>query len=656
MNALSSEEARIRRALRRSLVAIAGLAAVGLAIFLANRASQPQEIPEEADVSGPALLPPAAIEPPSIQFTDITESAGIRFVHENGAYGERLLPETMGGGVAFFDHDGDGDQDLLLINSDYWPWRPVPPSRPTSRLYRNLGDGTFEDVSSMAGFDLTLYGMGVAVGDYDGDGHVDAYVTALGGNRMLRNVGGRFIDVTEAVGVAGDADAWSTGAAFFDYDRDGDLDLFVCNYVRWSPEIDREVDYRLTGVGRAYGPPTDFPGTDSYLFRNDGGRFTDVSAASGIRVPNAATGLPEGKGLAALPVDVNGDGWPDIAVANDTVRNFLFLNRGDETFREAGIELGLAFDPGGLATGAMGIDAAHFANDDRLAIAIGNFANEMTSFYVSRADADQFSDDAIVAGVGADSRRALTFGLLFFDADLDGRMDLFAANGHVEPEIARVQASQSYAQPAQLFWNCGAQCTRPFQFVGGTLDTPLIGRGAAYADVDGDGDLDLALTQAGGRAVLLRNDQHLGNHWLRLKLRAQPPNVHAIGASVILKAGATQQFRSVMLSRSYLSQVESVLTFGLGAIERVDAIIVTWPGGETETWIDLEADRLHTLREGRAGLKVTVRRSPDRLLDHSRASRGPLHGRYGSFQHRLDDPLPWRNRVRPTHQRRKVRR
>ena len=598
MTAVAPEEARIRRALRRSLVAMALLAAVGLTVFLATRAYRPQEIPEEADVFGPAPLPPATVAPPSIPFTDITASAGIRFVHENGAYGERLLPETMGGGVAFFDYDGDSDQDLLFINSDHWPWRPDPASRPTSRLYRNLGDGSFEDVSPAVGLNLTLYGMGVAVGDYDGDGHVDAYVTALGGNRMMRNVGGRFVDVTAAVGVAGSADAWSTGAAFFDYDRDGDLDLFVCNYVRWSPQMDREVDYRLTGIGRAYGPPTDFPGTDSYLFRNDGGRFTDVSAAAGIQVSNAATGLPEGKGLAALPMDVNGDGWPDIAVANDTVRNFLFLNRGDGTFREAGIELGLAFDPGGLATGAMGIDAAHFANDARIGIAIGNFANEMTSFYVSRAGADVFSDDAIVVGIGADSRRVLTFGLVFLDADLDGRLDLFAANGHVEPEIARVQASQSHAQPAQLFWNCGVQCARPFRLVADTLKAPYVARGAAYADIDADGDLDLALAQAGAAAVLLRNDQELGNHWLRLKLRAPPPNVHAIGARAIVETSGSRQSRTVMPSRSYLSQVAPVLTFGLGAEERVDAVTVIWPDGKTETWTGLETDRVHILQRG----------------------------------------------------------
>ena len=600
MNGLSSGEARIRRASLQSLGAIAILAAAGVAVFLGTRPWQPQEIVEEADISGPIPVPEAAVKPPQIKFTDVTESAGIHFVHQNGAYGERLLPETMGGGIAFLDYDSDGDEDLLLINSDRWPWRPAPPSRPTSHLYRNLGSGTFEDVSSAAGFDLTLYGMGAAVGDYDGDGYLDVYVTALGRNRMMRNVGASFIDVTDAIGVAGEADAWSTGAAFFDYDGDGDLDLFVCDYVQWSPEIDREVDYRLTGVGRAYGPPTDFAGADNTLFRNDGERFTDVSAEAGIRVSNPATGLPGGKALAALPVDVDGDGWLDVAVANDTVRNFLFVNRGDGSFREVGVEMGLAFDNAGLATGAMGIDAAHFANDDRLAIAIGNFANEMTSFYVSRPGADLFSDDAIVAGVGAESRRALTFGLLFLDADLDGRVDLFAANGHVEPEIARVQASQSYAQPAQLFWNCGARCTRAFQLVEGVPATPRVARGAAYADIDGDGDLDLALTQAGGPAVLLRNDQRLGNHWLRLKLRAPTPNVHAIGARAIVEASGTRQVRTVMPSRSYLSQVEPVLTFGLGATERVDAVTVIWPDGGTETWTDLEADHVHILRKGQS--------------------------------------------------------
>ena len=598
MNSPSAGEARIRRALLRSLGGLAILAVAGVAVYLATRLSAPPEIVEEAEVSGPKPAPRTTIQPPAIQFTDITQSAGIDFVHENGAYGERLLPETMGGGVAFFDYDADGDQDLLFVNSDHWPWRPAPPTRPTSHLYRNLGGGTFEDVSTAAGLDLTLYGMGVAVGDYDGDGDLDAYITALGGNRLLRNVDGRFIDVTDAVGVAGADDAWSTGAAFFDYDRDGDLDLFVCNYVRWSPEIDREVDYRLTGVGRAYGPPTDFAGVDNTLFRNDGGRFRDVSAESGIQVANPATGLAVGKALAALPVDVNGDGWLDVAVANDTVRNFLFLNRQDGSFREASVELGLAFDTAGLATGAMGIDAAHFANDERLAIAIGNFANEMTSFYVSRAGANLFSDDAIVAGIGAESRRALTFGLLFLDVDLDGRLDLFAANGHVEPEITKVQASQRYAQPPQLFWNCGSRCTRPFQLLDGTLDTPIVGRGAAYADIDGDGDLDLALTQAGGSAVLLRNDQRLGNHWLRLKLRARSPNVHAIGARVIVEASSKRQFRTVMPSRSYLSQVEPTLTFGLGTANRVDMVTIIWPDGETKTWIDLQADRLHVLTRG----------------------------------------------------------
>lgn len=603
---VTADEARIRSAFRRSIAVIAIIGAVALAAFLWWDPSQRDPLVSEYEVHGPQAPNAEPVAIPQLRFTDITLAAGIDFVHESGAYGDRLLPETMGGGVAFLDYDDDGHQDLLLINSEHWPGQPAPSERATSRLYRGRGDGTFEDVSVATGLDLTLYGMGVAVGDYDGDGRVDIFITALGENRLLRNVDGeRFVDVTVEAGVAGDADAWSTSAAFFDYDRDGDLDLFVCNYVRWSREINARVDYRLTGIGRAYGPPNDFAGTDSYLYRNDGDRhdgprYTDVSSDAGIRVAHETGGAPIGKGLAVHPVDVDGDGWLDIAVANDTVRNFLFLNQRDGRFREAGIEHGLAFDIGGLATGAMGIDAAYFANDDRLAIVIGNFANEMSSFYVSRSG-ELFSDDAIVAGIGADSRRALTFGLMFVDVDLDGRLDLVAANGHVEPEINRVQSSQQYAQPLQMFWNCGPRCARPYRFVSeliGDLGTPHVGRGAAYADIDGDGDQDLVITTVGGRAVLLRNDQELRNHWVKLRLRAKPPNLHAIGASVTLVASAARQRRTVMPARSYLSQVELPITFGLGGARRVDKVIVQWPDGTRESWMDLDVDRTHVLQQG----------------------------------------------------------
>ena len=583
------------------------IAVVAVATFYLTTREPAGDAPAEHRPAGPNEPVRAVATLPSLAFTDITNDAGIDFVHDPGAYGERLLPETMGGGVAFVDYDNDGDQDLLFVNSTTWPWRPQPATLPTSKLYRNRGDGTFEDVSRATGMAFALYGMGVATGDFDGDGFVDVFVTAVGENRLFRNLGGeRFADVTAEAGVAGGADEWSTSAAFVDIDADGDLDLFVCNYVAWSPEIDREVDYRLTGIGRAYGPPTDFPGTDSYLYRNDGGTFVDVSEDAGVRVSNPSTGQPVGKALAVAPVDVDGDRRPDLVVANDTVRNFLFLNQGEGRFREAGVELGLAFDAGGASTGAMGVDAARFDNDDKLAVVIGNFANEMSSFYVARPGEGLFSDDAIVSGVGAPSRRALTFGVFFFDADLDGRLDMLAANGHVEPEIRRVQASQRYAQPTQLFWNCGKDCPRRYELleVVGDLDAPVVGRGAAYADIDDDGDLDVAITQVGGRAMVLRNDQTLGHNWVRVKLASATANRHALGAVVTATVAGQGQVRVVNPARSYLSQVELPVTIGLGDAPLLDELTVDWPGGARETWSDLPSGRTYVLREGQAPAPV----------------------------------------------------
>ena len=596
-------EERIRRALRISLVVAGAIAAGALALFWLTTRERAVDAPAEHQPAGPNLSPARVSVIPALAFTDITSEAGIEFVHEAGAYGERLLPETMGGGVAFLDYDNDDNQDLLFVNSATWPWQPEPATPSTSKLYRNRGDGSFEDVSEAAGMDFALYGMGVATGDYDGDGFVDIFVTAVGENRLFRNLDGeRFADVTGETGVGGSGDAWSTSAAFADIDDDGDLDLFVCNYVAWSPEIDREVDYRLTGIGRAYGPPTDFPGSDSYLYRNDGGKFVDVSEDAGIVVANPATGRPVGKALAVLPADVDGDRRVDFVVANDTVRNFLFLNLGGGRFRETGVDMGLAFDAGGAATGAMGVDAARFDNDGKLAVVIGNFANEMSSLYVARPGEGLFSDDAIVSGVGAPSRRALTFGVFFFDADHDGRLDVLAANGHVEPEIGRVQASQSYAQPTQLFWNCGPDCPRRYALLDttGDLAEPVVGRGAAYADIDNDGDLDVAITQVGGRAVLLRNDQVLGHNWVRVRLASQSPNRHALGAVVTARIAGRRQIHVVNPARSYLSQVELPVTVGLGDAEGVDELTVRWPSGTEETWIDLDARRRYVLREGEA--------------------------------------------------------
>jgi hypothetical protein len=598
---VDADDAVIGRAFRRSLVAALCGALLLIVALVAVRRPHPALGIEEAVVQSPQARNAGEMPgPPTVRFTDVTTAAGIAFVQSNGAYGESLLPETMGGGVAFFDYDGDGDEDLLLVNSGTWPWREEAHPRGAA-LYRNRGDGIFDDVTAGSGLEASAYGMGVAVGDYDGDGRVDVLLTALGPSRLFRNLGdGRFEDVTAEAGVGGAADAWNTSAAFFDYDRDGDLDLFVTSYVRWSRDIDREVDYRLAGIGRAYGPPANYEGTSSHLYRNDGASgFTDVSDAAGIVVTNPATGTPMGKGLGVLPIDVDDDGWLDLVIANDTVRKFLFHNRGDGTFEEVGVARGIAYDNAGAATGAMGIDGARFRNDAALGIAMGNFANEMTSFYVADDRAAVFSDDAIVEGIGPDSRRVLTFGLFFFDYDLDGWLDLFQANGHVEDEINVVQASQQYAQPAQIYWNC--HCSRGFVTVAqaglGDLAAPAVGRGAAYADVDRDGDLDLIVTQVGRAAHLFRNGQQLGHHWLRLRLRGTAMNKDAIGARVRIRTGGGVQERTVMPSRSYLSQVELPLTFGLGTATSVDSIEIRWPDGKVEVLSGVPVDSVREVRE-----------------------------------------------------------
>ncbi len=573
---------------------------VTLAVLIAailwwmNRPS-PQQPAQQTPLTTPEASPSAQAEVPMVKFTDVTASGGITFSHFNGAYGDKLLPETMGGGVAFFDFDGDGDQDLLFVNGSHWPWNPAPPGekRPAAALYRNDGRGKFDDVTAGSGLEVNFFGMGVAVGDYDNDGLVDVFMTGVGENRLFRNGGnGKFVEVTAQAGVAGTTNDWSTSAAWIDYDNDGDLDLFVCHYVRWSKTIDLEVGYKIDGVTRAYGPPMNFEGTLPSLFRNEGsGKFVDVSATSGVQVKNPSNDRPMAKSLAVAPVDVDNDGWIDIVVANDTVQNFLFRNRRDGTFEEIGSRSGIAFDAYGMARGAMGIDAARFRNDDALGIAIGNFANEMNALYVSQQDALLFADEAITEGVGPASRLLLKFGLFFFDYDLDGRQDVLTANGHLEEEIQKFQQSQRYRQPAQLFWNRGA--TQGVGFVpvppeksGSDLIKPIVGRGSAFADIDGDGDLDVVMTQIGGPPLLLRNDQELKHNWLRFKLVGSKSNRDGIGAWVKVRTGNQVLSRQVMPARSYLSQSELPLTVGLGTATRVDEVTVVWPGKQVQKVTD----------------------------------------------------------------------
>ena len=590
------DDAVIGRAFRWSLI-VAGVVLVvvlaGLGIAKLVRAE-----PVDRAIAADA---PLAVEriasPPAVAFTDVTAASGVTFVHHNGAYGEKLLPETMGGGVAIVDYDGDSDQDLFFVDSTRWDESPPDVARGALALYENDGSGKFRDVSREKGVALSLYGTAVAAGDYDNDGDVDLFVAAVGANKLLRNEdGARFTDVTAEAGVAGDDEEWSSSSAFLDYDRDGDLDLFVGNYVRWSRSIDLELDYRLTGVGRAYGPPLNYQGTFPYLYRNEGGgRFADVSEKAGIQIKNDATAVPVAKTLGVVPVDANRDGWIDLFLANDTVRNFLFVNQKDGTFTEEGEVYGLAYGPDGIATGAMGADFAHYRNDDEMAFAVGNFANEMTSFFVSQGDPTLYTDEAITAGIGAPSRLPLKFSVFFFDYDLDGRLDVLQANGHLEEEIATVDPAQRYRQPMQLFWNAGDGALVPVAADAlGALAEPMVGRAAAYGDLDGDGDLDAVVAQAGDRAVVFENGQQLGHHWLRVKLRGNGATASrdAIGAEISLSSGGVTQRRTVSPSRSYQAQVELPVTFGLGGAASVEAIDVTWPDGTTSRHPVGEVDRL----------------------------------------------------------------
>ncbi len=527
------------------------------------------------------------------QLVDVTAAAGIDFHQNSGAFGSKYLPETMGSGCAFFDYDGDGWLDLLLVNGMDWPGHKR--RRSTLKLYRNNRNGTFTDVTERAGLAVEMYGMGVAVADYNNDGFPDVLITAVGQNRLFRNTGqGRFVDVTEQAGLGGRM-AFSTSAAWFDFDRDGFLDLLVCNYVKWSPE--RDVFCSVDGHRKSYCTPEAYHGETCWLFHNRGnGTFEDVTAKSGIFDSTS-------KSLGVALVDYDRDGWLDLLVANDTQPNKLYHNLRNGTFEDVAVRAGIAFSEDGKARAGMGIDAADFDNSGAYGIAITNFDNEMMALY-RPSRTGRYSDAAIKAGVGQASRESLGFGCAFLDIDLDGRLDLAAVNGHIDETVRHIRSNVGYAQPPHLFHNEGQGRFRDDAAAAGPgFAAPKVARGLAYGDFDRDGDLDLLVTTNQGPAYLYRNDVTNGFRALRIRLTGKKSNRDAIGAVVRVTTPEATQSRMVKTGSSYLSQSEPALTFGLGARDAATRLTIEWPSGVTQEFTGVRAGGYECL-EGQALRKL----------------------------------------------------
>src|SRR5580704_4772095 len=534
------------------------------------------------------LLLAASASAQQIQFRDITSQAGIHFTHNNGAFGKKYLPETMGSGCAFIDYDNDGWPDVLLVNGEDWPGHMHGES--TLKLYRNNHDGTFEDVTRKAGLAVSMYGMGVAIGDYDNDGYDDIFISALGQSHLFHNNGnGTFSDVTKAAGLWG-PNEFSTGAAWVDYDRDGKLDLVVANYVQWSEKSD--LYCTLDGVHKSYCTPESYKGSTARLWHNLGnGKFEDATEKAKLYDPTS-------KSLGVAILDYNGDGWPDILLANDTQPNKLYLNQRDGTFAEKGIEAGIGFSEDGVARAGMGVDAADYDRSGRPSIIITNFANQMLSLYHNEGNG-LFVDEAPRSAVGRATLITLGFGCFFFDYDNDGWPDIFVADGNIEEQIERVQKRVKYAEPPHVFRNLGGgKFQEVTESLGQIFASHKVARGAAYADIDNDGALDVLLTTNGGRAYLFHNEGGV-NESLRVKLVGTKSNRDGIGAVVHVTSGKDQQWQTVHSGSSYLSQSELTLTFGLGAAGQADAVEVQWPSGQIDKLADVAAGQTITIQEGK---------------------------------------------------------
>jgi hypothetical protein len=524
----------------------------------------------------PLLSAPAGL---GFSLSDVTTAAGIDFHHNSGAFGAKYLPETMGPGCAFLDYDGDGWLDILLVNGMDWPGHKR--QRSTLKLYRNNRNGTFSDVTERAGLAVEMYGMGVAVADFNNDGFADILITAVGQNRLFQNTGaGHFLDVTEKAGLGG-RNGFSTSALWFDFDRDGFLDLLVCNYVKWSPQLD--VFCSVDGKRKSYCTPEAYHGDTCWLFRNRGnGTFEDVTAKSGIFDPTS-------KSLGVALVDYDRDGWPDVLIANDTQPNKLYRNLHNGVFEDVAVRAGVAFSEDGKARAGMGIDAADFDNSGVEGIAITNFDNEMMALY-RPSRPGMYTDAAIPAGVGQASRESLGFGCSFLDINLDGRLDLLAVNGHIDETVRQIRGNAGYAQPPHLFLNLGGGRFRDVApLAGGGFAAPKVARGLAYGDFDRDGDLDVLITTNKGPPHLYRNDVAPGAHSLRMRLIGTKSNRDAIGAVVRLTTPEGTQSRTVKTGSSYLSQSEPTQTFGLGSRESATRVIVEWPSGAVQEFSKVAA-------------------------------------------------------------------
>jgi enediyne biosynthesis protein E4 len=528
----------------------------------------------------------------TITFRDVTQQAGIHFVHNNGAFGKKFLPETLGPGVAFIDYDNDGWPDIFLVNGTDWPGRPDKHSTP--KLYHNNHDGTFTDVTQKAGFgNVEMFGMGVAVGDYDNDGYDDLFVTAYGQSRLFHNNGnGTFTDVTQKAGLSG-IQEFSTSAAWVDYDKDGRLDLVVANYVQWTPDTD--LYCTLDGKSKSYCTPESYKGTSVRLWRNRGdGTFEDVTKKAGLNDPTSKT-----LGIAVL--DYDGDGWPDLLFSNDTQPNKLYRNNGDGTFTEKAVLAGVAFSEDGVARAGMGVDAADYDRSGHPSVLITNFANQMLSLYHNEGSG-LFVDEAPQSEIGRASLLTLGFGCFFFDYDLDGWPDVFVANGHIDPDVQKVQANVKYAMPPHLFRNVGkGQFEEVTKAMGAAFDSPRVARGAAYADVFGDGRLDVLMATNAGPPVLFRNEAagKPRNRSLRIKLIGTKANRDGIGATVRLSAGGETQAKMLRSGSSYLSASELMLTFGLAQHEKADNVEILWPSGQKDRLTNVAAGQTIVVTEGK---------------------------------------------------------